>query len=257
MSAFFPASEPAEAPAVLQRLAERAKGGKGLKAAVAGLDEADRKELERKVGASRLAEIESLSLERDPQLFWAGAQQLALRLKQQDQLHSAGALFSLIAGGGEAVPAEARLKAQQELDAMTGKGSTGRRLEFLGQQFAKQATDAKVIAPMILGSAVFQLTRTAALSRLAATTEASWLTRGFGARFTAGLAGFAAEVPTFSLGSRLLTSATEGGVAWDAQSVGKDLLGATLSLGALKAFGYLGNQGFCGRTGSGSCRRQT
>jgi len=244
LQAFFPEGEKGEVPAVLSRLATKFKGAKNLSAAVAGLDEGDRKELEKKVGAAQLSEIVSLSQESDSLLYWQGATQIAQRLVQKDELRPAGALYSLIAQGGEAVPTEIKAKAQRELDAITGKGAIGGRVEFLTRQFAKQATDLKVIAPMVLGSTVFQLTRTAVLGRLAATAEASWITRGFGARFTAGLAGFAAEVPTFSMGSRLMTSVSEGGVSWDAQSVGKDLLGATLTLGALKAFGHLGNQGF-------------
>ncbi|KAB2842982.1 ATP-grasp domain-containing protein, partial [bacterium] len=233
-----------EAPAALAHAASQVAGGKNLRAALAGLSEIEKQRLGRQVGPARLGEILALSEESDPRFFWEGVHRLALHQSQSGQLGVAGALFGMIAQGGEEVPADIRQKAQGEWDAMLGKGHAGRRIEFLQRQFVKQATDAKMIAPMILGSAVFQLTRTAALGRLAASAEAGWATRGFGARFLSGMAGFAAEVPTFALGSRALISATDGGVSWDGASVGRDLLGATLTLGALKTFGYLGNQGF-------------
>ncbi|MCE9624501.1 MAG: ATP-grasp domain-containing protein [Deltaproteobacteria bacterium] len=244
LQAFFIGESSGTNPKIFSQLHSSLQAKNGLRAAVAGLGDSERGELEKRVGKSRLEEIVSLSEESDAQLFWSGANQIALRLKQADQLQPAGALYSAIVQGGDAVPAEARKQAQLELDAMTGKGGTGRRLEFLTQQFVKQATDVKTIAPMILGSAVYSLTRATVLGRMAATVEGSWFTRGAGARFTASLAGFAVEVPTFALSSRALISATDGGVSWDGASVAKDLLGASLTLGALKVFGHLGNQGF-------------
>ncbi len=244
LQALIPAGGNSSDGGLFSRLAAQISGGKGLRAAFGRLSEDDRRQFARQVGTAPLEELFALSEEQDPQFYWAGAQALALRLGQSGNLNAAGALFATIAQGGDAVPADFRSKAQAEWDAMLGKGHTGRRIEFLQRQFVKQATDAKMIAPMILGSAVFQLTRTAALGRLAASAEAGWATRGFGARFVSGMAGFAAEVPTFALGSRALISATDGGVSWDGASVGRDLLGATLTLGALKTFGYFGNQGF-------------
>lgn len=244
LQSFFPQTEAAEAPAVLLKLASQVQAGKSLQEAVSGLGGDERTALQKKVGQARVAEILSLVGEKDSQFFWEGVHGMALKARAENQLFPAGNLFTAIVQAGEAAPAEAREKAQAELDAIAGKGHTGRRMEFLTQQFVHQATDAKMIAPMILGSAVFQLTRTAALGRLAATTEASWFTRGFGARLTAGAAGFVVEAPTFALGSKALMSLAGEGTPWDAANVGKELAAASITLGALKTFGFLGNQGF-------------
>lgn len=255
LHAVIPAIDNLAATSVLQRLVSKQGTPGDFQSAMSSLGDGERKILTESVGVSRLREIASLSEESDPQLYWEGVLSLALRLRQEQQLAPSAALLGLMAQAGDAVPVELQRKAQGELDAIAGKGHGGRRFEFLQQQFVRQATDVKIIAPMILGSAVFQLTRTAVLGRLAATAEANCLTRGFGARLTAGLAGFAAEVPTFALGSRALISATEGGVSWDGASMGRDLLGATLTLGALKTFGYLGNRGFLKMHGLGELQR--
>ncbi|KAB2835764.1 hypothetical protein F9K50_12520, partial [bacterium] len=229
LQSFFPQAEAAEAPAVLLKLASQVQSGKSLQEAVSGLEGAERTALQKKVGQARVAEILTLVGEKDPEFFWEGVHGMALSARAENQLFPAGNLFTAIVQAGEAAPAEARQRAQAELDAIAGKGHTGRRMEFLTQQFVKQATDAKMIAPMILGSAVFQLTRTAALGRLAATTEASWFTRGFGARFTAGAAGFVVEAPTFALGSKALMSLAGEGTPWDAANVGKELAAASIT----------------------------
>src|SRR5262249_14850653 len=83
---------------VLGRLAAEVQGKKGLKEAYAGLSAKDQQSIAKQVGERRLGEILSLSQETDADSFWQGAVHFGLRLKQADQLGSAG---SGVGGGGE------------------------------------------------------------------------------------------------------------------------------------------------------------
>lgn len=190
-----------------------------------------------KIPEAAQAELQGILQHPGDSLIWEEILQFGIRLKDGKHDPAAAAVFSFLQEGSEGVPAEIRSRAQAEWGALAGFGSSGRRWEYLISRFAEQATDAKMIVPMLAGSAVFSLTRTAAMSRLAGMTGRTWFNSGFGARLTAGSLGFALEVPTFSLMSRGLRALNGDPVAWDANSVGKDLLGTTLTLGALKLSG--------------------
>ncbi len=136
-------------------------------------------------------------------------------------------------------PRQVAPRSQQKLNAIMGVGSVGYRAEVLLQGFAKSATDFRTIAPMVAGSAIYQLTKTAALGRLALSTRVNWFTRGWGANLSSALIGTAAEVPVFGLGTRWLHQL--GGEA-PVRGVGADLLSAGLTLGVLKITGFAGHQ---------------
>ncbi|HKY63524.1 MAG TPA: transketolase C-terminal domain-containing protein [bacterium] len=204
----------------------------------------------RQAGPDLSPEVQSLAKESDPELFWSGLIQVAQRHSAKGRDQEASGLLSWIVEQGGSVPEESRRKAGRELAALLGQGSFGQHAETIFQRVRREVSDPKLIAPMILGSTVFQLARGAALGRMAA-SEASLLTRGLGARLGAGLTGFAAEVPAFALSSRGL-HAMEG--IQPARSLGQDLLSATLTLGALKTFGALGSQAYAA-TGLGFGRQ--
>lgn len=191
------------------------------------------------------AELLSLREERDPGLFFEGLLGFAARLEAQDLIAPASEIYAAVislSGAGEGMDEAIRRRARERLNAIQGKGAFGPRAEFLLKRFTRDATDAKVIVPMLAGSAVYGLVRTASLGRLAGTAGSSWWTRGAGARFAASSAGFVAEVPTFALGARALRPLGQG--VTEQPPVAEELAGATITLGFLKGFGFFGNQSF-------------
>ncbi len=197
--------------------------------------------LRSKLSKQALAELEALSQETQPEIYFAGLLNFAQRLQDRGNAEAAAEVYSSLVHqlpDGDAVHDAAKSR----LNALLGTGSAGLRAEVLLKDFAQSATSYQTIVPMIAGSAVYQIARVSTLGRLAAGARASWLTRGLGMRLTAATAGMAVEVPVFALGSRGLMALGGENIPWDGVSVGKDLLGATITLGALKVFGHVGNQ---------------
>ncbi|KAB2839038.1 hypothetical protein F9K50_08255, partial [bacterium] len=89
---------------------------------------------------------------------------------------------------------------------------------------------------MLAGTTVYGLVRVAALGRLAGTARAAWFSRGLGARFLAGGAGYLAEVPAFALSGRALRGLGDASHT-EALGLGHDLAITALTLGALKNSG--------------------
>ncbi len=235
-------------------------GGFSAEAFTAGLLERSAQSFNQK----ELTEIQSLSHEADAEMFFTGMLQFGQRLQDRGKLELAAEVYAAIVGasacGGRphagtdacsleglhtaslqagthmGVPLQVSEWAQKKLDTILGKGSAGLRAEVLIRGFAEAATDYRMILPLIAGSVVGQTVRAATLSRFA-TARATWLTRGLNARFAAGFAGYAAEVPVFAMSARLLAGP-------NGSTVSQDLQRAALTLGALKVFGYAGNQGF-------------
>jgi len=208
-----------------------------------------RKRLERQFGKEFLSLIFSLAQEPDNEMFLEGFLDLAGRFEKSDRLNEAALAYSLVAQASNASSKtdkfpEMRERAQGRLDALSGRGPTGARIEFLASRFLHDALDYRSFLPMLAGTAVFSALRATALSRFAACGADAWYARGISARAIAGGFGFLGEFSTFSLLGRGLRDLSGEQVAWDAESVGKDLLGAALSLGALKVFGWAGEQSF-------------
>jgi len=180
--------------------------------------------------------LQDLTKENDSDLLIQDLLGAAQRLKSQSQDGLALGILERLARPD--LPQAWRQKAQVELSAWNG-GNFGMRSEFLLNRFCGNASDWRVIAPMLGASLVGRLAGAAFLGRfggLAAEASSPWLGRGLGLRFAAGTAGYLAEVPTFALLSRALAPQATGGF-------GEDLARSALSLGALKAFGALGNVG--------------
>lgn len=216
----------------------------------------------RVAGPKEIPEIQALSRENDPTFFWNGFIEFAARLRASGRPEAASAILSWMTQTDRAIPEPVQAKARSESAALLGRGSFGQHGEVLLQRFRQEVLDPKLIAPMILGSAVFQLSRGVALGRLAGSAE-GLLTRGLGARLSAGVLGFAAEVPAFTLANRALHAVAGAGPAGADRSLGEDLLGAALTLGALRSFSVLGSQSYWGAqrilglaTGGGALGRQ-
>jgi len=183
------------------------------------------------------SELELLRAETDPILFGQGLLKLARCLQAKGQLEPALHLYQVLSEFSQ--DPQIQTEARTGLGALQGSGGFGARFEYHLSRFSKDASDPRMILPMLAGSMVYGLARTATLGRLAASAEASVWTRGLGARFASGMAGYAAEVPTFALAGR--------GVRWAAgddpsreAGLGHDLAASAVTLGALKLSGFAG-----------------
>ncbi len=188
-----------------------------------------------KLDAKSLAELSSLREEKDPEIFYLGLLNFGQRLQDRGKIEAAAEVYSAIFQTKQDI----RGIAKARLDALSGIGSVGLRAEFLLKTFAESATNYRTIVPMIAGSAVYRLAKTATLGRLASMNSVSWFNRGFGANLSSAVLGTTLEVPVFALGTRWLHQL--GGVS-PTRGVGEDLLGAGLTLGVLKLSGWAGQQ---------------
>ncbi|MDL1872501.1 hypothetical protein FBR05_09860 [Deltaproteobacteria bacterium PRO3] len=183
-----------------------------------------------------LARLDELRRETDEGLLLTDLLALGIQLKSEHRAEAAYALLSRLSQEDIADPV--RAKARAEADAIEGKGAAGPRAEFLLSRFCKDATDARVIAPMIAATLVGQVAGTAALGRLMG-RPASWLTRGFGAELGAGAFGYGAEVVTFAGLNRALAPHPNGPFS-------HDLARSALTIGALKLSGFAVNSALAG-----------
>ncbi len=207
-------------------------------------------------------ELESLTRETDDHLYLEGLFTLALREERAGRVDIAAELYAEIVGanlgphrappvrerwgvaplhdgGGRTQGSPLRQRAQRALDAILGRGAAGPRAEFLLRGLAQQASDPAAIFAMGAAGSVFRMTRLAALSRLAMTPSGNILTRGLGARVSAGALGFLAEAPAFTTASRLGNAALGREQDWGLGAIGREFAGGALTLLGLKAFGGL------------------
>jgi hypothetical protein len=239
-------SDPQEIPAPMKKMGHDISQGKTFQQAYQALASRERAEMEILVGSGRLREILDLNASENGEEFWNGVTSLAVGLRssfEAKHVALAGRILSSVVDSQMEAPEAVVRKAQRELDLLTGKTGAGAHAEMLAGRFVTQATDWKMIAPMVLATPVFHMGRATVLRGLLASGVENPLTRGLGARMVASGAGFVGETAFFSLSSRSLVHFFEGPVAWDAKSVGQDLAMAGLTLGLLKSFGFLGRQG--------------
>jgi len=227
-------------PRILQDLKRKVQGGKRLlREAYASLSPIEKKELGERVGKSCLQAILKNSERNSEKLFWDGSLRLGKWLMDQDKLEGAQGIFGVLTGRSFKVPPKIREEARRDRDALMGRGAVGPRIAFLASRFIKQATAPGMILPMIAGSVVYQLTRTALLGRLAL-SPAKWWTRRWGAQFFSSLVAYTAEVPSFALMNR-------GWRQLNGQPLGnftEEFFSAGISLAVLKVGFYGGTQVF-------------
>lgn len=194
------------------------------------------------------AELRSILSNRDSAFLHSELLDFGQRLQAEGKVEPAMEVYAWLAGQ-EGVSQEIKARANRESNALQGKGAFGPRFEFLLKRFTQDASDLKMIIPMLAGSAVYGLSRATTLSRLLATAEGGLFTRGIGARFAASSVGFMAEVPTFALSARAMRHVSGEVKPGQEPSVAQDLSSAAITLGLLKSFSFLGQTGFQGLHG--------
>lgn len=194
------------------------------------------------LNAAQRAELLSLSRERDASLFWDGLLGFAQRQEAAGALDLAARVYTGIVGAEHVQPL--RIRAQERLDAITGRGAVGPRAEFLLRRLAHEASEPTALLAMGVAGAAFRLTRLATLSRLAATPGGNLLTRGFGARAVASLTGFAVEATVFPYAGRLANEALGRHQDWSARAQFRDVASSFLVLGGLKLSGWAAGAAF-------------
>ncbi len=203
-------------------------------------------------------ELRALGRESDPALFFEGLLGCAARRQAAGDLALAVELYATVArhAAAGAGPVQALgIRAQASLDAILGRGASGPRAEFLLRHFAEQASDPAAIFAMGAAGAVFRLTRVAALGRLAVSPGANLFTRGFGARATASLAGFALEAPAFTLAGRAANAALGRPQDWGGEALAREFASSYLVLGGLKLAGWGSGAAYRGLAGPAGAAR--
>ncbi len=185
------------------------------------------------------AELRALEAEDDPEFFSRQLLNLGARLEAEGRLELAAELYAAVMREADAVgaPREGplRIRAQEGLEAISGRGAIGPRAEFLLRRLTQEATNPVTLLALGGGSTAYSLTRLTVLGRLLQAPAAAW-TRGGGARALASLAGFAVEAPAFTcvgrVGHQALDRLPPGG-SW-----GRELASSYLVLGGLKLAGW-------------------
>lgn len=187
------------------------------------------------LSSAETRELDDLVREGDPEIAFAGLAEFARRLERADKVASAAAVYQAVLGN-ERSPADARAFAGERLAALSGGGGWAHFAETGLVRLAQTASDYRTILPMMAGSLLYQSTRSIALNRMLSASTASSLTRGWGARVLAGLAGTAVEVPAFTLLRRGLDGRGDAHDSWT-----REMAGTAISLGFLKLSGAAGN----------------
>ncbi len=182
------------------------------------------------------AERRALTRERDPELRGEGLLSLAGRQERAQRRELAIEIYTEILSSSD-IPSYIRDRAQRRLDAHLGHGNIGDRVEVLLSRFTDEATEPTTLLAMTAAGLAFRASRFVALSRLAASPNAGLLTRGFGARTVAGLAGFGIEAAVFPMAGRLGNFALGREQDWSFRALRGELASSLLMLGALRAGG--------------------
>ncbi len=200
-------------------------------------------------GAAGLAELRSLRRERDPELFFEALLGLGRRLEARGRLEAAGEIYATVVQEADAVGAvppltgdkrerPLRIRAQESLDAILGRGAFGPRAEFLLRDLARQSSDPAMLFAMGTAGAVFRMMRLMTLSRLVARQHPGFLTQLLGAGRLASLTAFALEAPAFTLAARLGNEALGRSQDWGGRALGRDVASSYLVLGGMKLAGW-------------------
>lgn len=219
--------------------------------AVRGLSQADRAYVDTHIGGARLFQLSALEQEADAELFFE--QLLSFWQQGQGEADTAARLAGLAwlaETPAEKVPDRIRAKARREHDAILGRGALGPRIEILLKHLSQGATDPRMILPMMGASLLGKLVQGGLLARLLAGSEATWYSRGLGARTMAAFGAFQAESLGFALSHHALSVFPQDsfGAEWARAALGLGAMKLGAGLG-LKASGLLSGGGMAQRIG--------
>lgn len=130
-------------------------------------------------------------------------------------------------------PGEAQ-QVNRRLDVLRGGGTFGDRFERFASSFISQALDPATLVGIGVAGLAYRGVRLAAMSRLAAQGVGSFPRSGL---FLASLAGFAAEVPAFSLSAALTNTLRGESVDWSPGAIAVSLGHGALNLGSMRVAG--------------------
>ncbi|HKY64671.1 MAG TPA: hypothetical protein VJR29_14795 [bacterium] len=195
-----------------------------------------------RLGPAVFAELEALSKEKDPDLFWAGAIHLAGRLERDNRIEESLALLESISaelGGGFL---ELERAVDRSAKVLQGQGQFGDRFEFMLRRVSHELDDPWAIAAFGAGSLAFRATKMATMARLWSGSARAYLPGRAAANFIAAGSGLGAEAPVFLLTSKLGRQIGGKPQDWSARTVGQELAGVGLTLAILKGTGALGQE---------------
>lgn len=184
------------------------------------------------------AEFRALRRELDPELRGEALLALARRQERDSEAAAADEIYSGLVEDRE-LPSSVRNRARSRLGALRGEGPVGARAEILLGRFVEEASNPSTLLAMTVAGVAFRATRLFTLSRLAASPIANPLTRGLGARALAGLAGFGVEATVFPVAGRAGNLAMDHQQDWSPRALSREIGASFLTLGALRAGGFL------------------
>lgn len=202
-----------------------------------------RSELAKRVGRATLAELTSLSTERDPHLFVDGMLGLAGRLEARADSGLAAALVLSLRRRIEQssewraeISPELWARINRQCEIAEGRGPLVTRVESLLRHFSREASHPATLASFAAGAGAFQSLRLLSLARLTA-APASFMTSAWRARALASLAGLGGETLALTATNRSLREALGERQAWDFASIRRELLANGITLGLMRGAG--------------------
>lgn len=192
----------------------------------------DRFELSKGYSQALSSELIQLQNESDPELRSEGLLNVAVREELRGNQAFAMEAYAWLSEHGSAY---VRVKAEERLALLGGRGAFGQRTEQLLRGFAKEASDPVMLLAMGVGGGVYKATKLATMSRLVGSS--GYLGRGIGLRLAGSVAGYALEAPAFTAVGRLGRGEDLIGSGFQ-----EELLSSYLVLGAMKTVGGLSRE---------------
>lgn len=200
------------------------------------LDPLSGEERTRIFGGDALAQLNSLSRERNSEMLLGGLTALAAQLEARGREEGALRIYSFVREessrfGLDAAGARAATRSQ----ALLGEGSSGLRTEIFLRRLTREVLEPTSLAAMGVAGGVYRLTRLATLSRLSASALPGFWTAGTGARMLSSVAAYAVEAPVFALtahSARAVLGGREGWAHFD-----RELAASFFMLGGLRLAG--------------------
>ncbi|MCE9624128.1 MAG: hypothetical protein K8R69_01550 [Deltaproteobacteria bacterium] len=183
-------------------------------------------------------ELHSLALETDPQIFFDNLIRIGVHLNQAGRDENAAHLFGAVAAFLEQFPepfSASRKSAQQNYQALLGRGGIGGKAENILRKFCQEAADPATLLAMGVGSQAFSLGRLWTATRFARP--------GVIVETLAVGGGFLAETSAFTLTHKAVAATMGRPQDWSPKALGREWASGALILGTLKLGGEFSKAG--------------